>query len=172
VQTRVERHAKAAGLDHPAERAAGFVQRADVEMHAEARGGTADFTVGDADLFDRAGGQRQRGPQAGIFEQAAAAGGDGVGAAIEIRMLHRRQGGAVDRRDAQAGGGKTARQRTADRAGANDADIIHQMLAPLRGAFAQKKGITLFSFMETHIFDLGTFLVVEVVAASATDAGI
>jgi len=46
------------------------------------------------------------------------------------------------------------------------------MLAPLRGAFAQKKGITLFSFMETHIFDLGTFLVVEVVAASATDAGI
>jgi nitrogen regulatory protein P-II 2 len=30
----------------------------------------------------------------------------------------------------------------------------------------------MFSFMETHIFGLGTFLVVEVVAASATDAGI
>ena len=66
-------------------------------------------------------GSRRHSPA--CLQHAARAGGDGVGAAVEIRMLHRRQRGAVDDGGADARRAQPARQRAAHRAGAHDADI-------------------------------------------------
>ena len=66
-----------------------------VEMQEQRRGGAAEAAVADADVEDRAGGFGQPVPHAGVLQQAARAGGDGVGAAVERRVLHRRQRGAV-----------------------------------------------------------------------------
>ena len=71
-------------------------------------------------------------PHAGLLQQAARAGGNGVGAAVECRVLHRRQRGAVHHHGGDAGGGQPAGQRAADRAGSHHAHLGRQMLAHVR----------------------------------------
>ena len=79
--------------------------------------------VRDADVEDGAGDEGQLVPNTGILEQRAGAGGDGVGASVEIRVFHGRQGCAVDHRHADAAGCQAARECGANRAGANHADV-------------------------------------------------
>ena len=122
VHVRVQRDAEAACLDHPAERG-GVAGLAMVEVQEQRRGRAAEAAVADPDVVDRAGGFGQAIPDAGRLQQAAGAGGDGVGAAVEGRMLHRRERRAVDHDGGIAGGGEAAGQRAADRAGADDADL-------------------------------------------------
>ena len=50
-------------------------------------------------------------------------GGYRIGPAVEIRMLHRREGRAIDDGDGGAALGEAAGEGSADRAGADDADI-------------------------------------------------
>ena len=90
VHVRVQRHAQAARLHHVAERPRSPAL-AVVEMQEQRRGRPAEAAVADADVEDRAGRLGQPVPDAGVLQQAARAGGDGVGAAVEGRVLHRRQ---------------------------------------------------------------------------------
>ena len=125
VQRCVQGHAQAAGLDHPAE-GVGFqiVRRfAGIEMQEEAGGRPADAAIGDADVVDWAGGEGQAVPQAGLFQFRARSGGDGVGAAIEIRVFHRWQRRAIDHRGGDSGTGETTGQGAAHGSGPHHADI-------------------------------------------------
>ena len=86
---RVQRHAQAACLHHVAECC--FTGGAMVEVQEQRRGCPPEAAVADANVHDGAGRLGQPIPDAGVLEQAARAGGNGVGTAVECRMLHRRQ---------------------------------------------------------------------------------
>ena len=122
VQACVQGDAKAACLDHPAERFAAQVGM--IEMQEERGGLAAWLAVRDADLLDRPGGERQFVPHAGVLEEGAGAGGDGIGAAVEVRVLHGRQRRAVHDGNAEAACGQPARQRGTHRPGADYAYVV------------------------------------------------
>ena len=63
------------------------------------------------------------GPTARRLQQAARAGGDGVGAAVECRMLHRRQRGTIHHDRADARRRQPAGQGAANRAGTDDTHL-------------------------------------------------
>ena len=92
-------------------------------MQEQARCGAADLAVGDADVADRAGRVGQTVPEPGVLQHAAGAGGDGVGATVEIRVLHRRQRRVIDDGGAHAAFGQKACQGAADRTRPHHAHI-------------------------------------------------
>ena len=106
----VQRHAQAARLHHPAERSGILARLVVVEMQVQPRGAAAQPPVADADVQDRVGRHRQPVPQPGRHQQVARTGGDGVGAAVERRVLHRRQRGAVHHDGANAGARRGGRR--------------------------------------------------------------
>ena len=81
--------------------------------------------MGQADLG-------QRVPHAGFLEQAARAGGDGVGAPIERRVFHRRQGSTVHHYGGDTGCSQSARQRPAHWASPDDAHLCGKSLRHVR----------------------------------------
>ena len=109
----VQGHAQATRLHHPAERTgirAGLVV---VEMQVQARRPPPEPAVADPNVQDRIGRHRQPVPYAGCDQQPARPGSHRIGAAIERRMLRRRQRGPVDQdgrdpRRSQAAGQRTA----------------------------------------------------------------
>ena len=128
VHARVQRHPQAAGLHHVAECPAVSPASRWSKCRNSGEAAPTEAAVADADVEDGAGRLGQRVPDAGLLEQAARAGGDGVGAAIERRVLHRRQGGTVHHHGGDTGGGQSARQRAAHRAGSDDAHLGRQSL--------------------------------------------
>ena len=130
VQLRVQRHPQAARLHHPAERPGTSLRM--VEMQKQRRGGAARFAVRHPDVQDRARFERQALPNARRLQHGARPGGDGIGAAVEIRVFHRRQRRAVDHRHPHPTRRQAAGERRTHRAGAHHAyvrfKLIHRIL--------------------------------------------
>ena len=101
-------------------------------MQEQPRRRPTDPPVGDADVRDRASRLGQQVPQPRRLQQAARPGRDRIGAAVEIGMLHRRQRRAVDDRHRHARRLQPARQRPADRPGADHAHVDLAQVAPRR----------------------------------------
>ena len=136
MEPTVDRDPQAARLDNPAE--GRVADGAVVEMQLQGGGRAARLAVRHVDIENRAGGKGQGVPQPGFVQQPPGPGGDGVGPAIEIRMLHRRQGGFVHQQDLFAARRQGAGQSAAHRAGADDRDVVFR----LHGANVTERGRT------------------------------
>ena len=125
IQCRIDRHAQTARLDHPAEHLPlQILARVPaVEMQEQTRSRAADLAIGDANVADWAGGVGQFVPQPGLFHHPLGACGNRIGATVEIRVLHRRQRGAINDRHARTTLGKQAGKRAPHRTGTDDGDI-------------------------------------------------
>ena len=121
VQCPVQRRPQAARLDHPAERLGPGLRG--IEMQMQPRRAPPDPAVRHADVPDRPDRERQPIPHARSLQQPSRPGRHGIGATVEIRMLHGRQRGPVHNGHANPARRQPARQRTPDRPGADDADI-------------------------------------------------
>ncbi len=134
-QAGVQRSAKTTRLHHPPEWSCVRPRFTMIEMQEQPRGRLADTAVAYPDVENWTGWLRQYRPQPGRIEQVSRPGGDCIGAAVECRMLHRRQCGAIDHGRGNARLCQAASQCPAYGPGADHADfgldgVVHCLAPP------------------------------------------